>query len=73
MASHSLSFWSLFLLLLAIQTASSRALLSSLDLKEAILKGLEFQDEDLKISGFDVKDALVGVGHSVAYEFDNKV
>ncbi|KAK8522322.1 hypothetical protein V6N12_056034 [Hibiscus sabdariffa] len=37
------------------------------DLKDAVVKGLGFQD-DFKISGFDLRDALVG--HSVAYEFD---
>ncbi|OVA07342.1 hypothetical protein BVC80_1605g32 [Macleaya cordata] len=45
------------------------------DLKEAIVKGLGFQTDEFKISGFDLRDALVG--HSVAYEFnieiDNKV
>jgi hypothetical protein len=35
------------------------------------LKGLGFQGEDLKVSGFDVKDAQVG--HSVAYEFDVEI
>ncbi|TQD76077.1 hypothetical protein C1H46_038389 [Malus baccata] len=38
------------------------------DLKEAIVKGLGFQAEDLKVSGFDLKDSQMG--HSVAYEFD---
>ncbi|KAF8377440.1 hypothetical protein HHK36_030817 [Tetracentron sinense] len=45
------------------------------DLKETIVKGLGLQGDDFKISGFDLRDALVG--HSVAYEFhveiDNKV
>ncbi|KAJ0010574.1 hypothetical protein Pint_33541 [Pistacia integerrima] len=41
------------------------------DLKEAIVKGLGFQAEDFKISGFDLRDALVG--HSVAYEFDVEI
>ncbi|KAB2602682.1 hypothetical protein D8674_003687 [Pyrus ussuriensis x Pyrus communis] len=41
------------------------------DLKEAIVKGLGFQAEDLKVSGFDLRDAQVG--HSVAYEFDVEV
>ncbi|KAM1400504.1 hypothetical protein ACFX2F_027773 [Malus domestica] len=41
------------------------------DLMEAILKGLGFQAEDLKVSGFDVRDAQVG--HSVVYEFDVEV
>ncbi|XP_050364042.1 uncharacterized protein LOC126782776 [Argentina anserina] len=41
------------------------------DLKEAIVKGLGFQSDDLKISGFDLREAQVG--HSVAYEFDVEV
>ncbi|TQE12099.1 hypothetical protein C1H46_002302 [Malus baccata] len=41
------------------------------DLKEAIVKGLGFQAEDLNVSGFDLRDAQVG--HSVAYEFDVEV
>ncbi|XP_054777459.1 protein TUNICAMYCIN INDUCED 1 [Prosopis cineraria] len=41
------------------------------DLKEAIVKGLGFPSEDLKISGFDPRDAQVG--HSVAYEFDLEI
>ncbi|TMX04946.1 hypothetical protein EJD97_003731 [Solanum chilense] len=41
------------------------------DLKESIVKGLGFQAEDFKISGFDLKDALVG--RSVSYEFDVEV
>jgi len=39
------------------------------DLRDAIVKGLGFQD--LKVSGFDVRDALVG--QSVAYEFDIEI
>lgn len=35
------------------------------------MKGLGFQAEDFKVSGFDLRDALVG--HSVAYEFDLEV
>lgn len=35
------------------------------------MKGLGFQADDFKISGFDLRDALVG--HSVAYEFDVEV
>jgi hypothetical protein len=92
MASHSLFFFlSLFLLLLlAIQTASSWALLSLPDLNPSyhkaksvsnsilgyegsVLKGIGFQGEDLRISRFDVKDAQVGLGHSVAYEFDVEI
>ncbi|KFK28147.1 hypothetical protein AALP_AA8G478600, partial [Arabis alpina] len=41
------------------------------DLKEAIVKGLGFQSEEVKISGFDVRDALVG--HAVSYEFDLEI
>ncbi|CAM8878882.1 unnamed protein product [Rhodiola kirilowii] len=41
------------------------------DLKEVITKGLGFQADDVKITGFDVRDALVG--HSVAYEFDVEI
>ncbi|KAF2320734.1 hypothetical protein GH714_030402 [Hevea brasiliensis] len=41
------------------------------DLKEAIVKGLGFQADDFKISGFDMRDALVG--RSVAYEFDIEI
>lgn len=71
----------ILLVLLAIQS-SSRALISSpelnppypkaiYDLKEAIVKGLGFQTDDFRISGFDFRDALVG--HSVAYEFDVEI
>ncbi|CAH2049374.1 unnamed protein product [Thlaspi arvense] len=41
------------------------------DLKKATVKGLGLQAEDLKISGFDLRDALVG--RSVAYEFDVEI
>ncbi|KAL9251145.1 TUNICAMYCIN INDUCED 1-like protein [Drosera capensis] len=41
------------------------------DLREAIVKGLGFQAEGFKISGFDLSDALVG--RSVAYEFDIEI
>ncbi|XP_062222487.1 protein TUNICAMYCIN INDUCED 1-like [Phragmites australis] len=41
------------------------------DLRDAIVKGLGFQAEGLKVSGFDVRDALVG--QAVAYEFDIEV
>ncbi|KAM7256170.1 hypothetical protein ACFE04_011911 [Oxalis oulophora] len=41
------------------------------DLKDTIVKGLGFPSEDMKISGFDLRDALVG--HSVAYEFDLQI
>ncbi|KAM0976505.1 hypothetical protein FF1_019479 [Malus domestica] len=45
--------------------------ISEQDLKEAIVKGLGFQVEDLKVSGFDLRDTQMG--HSVAYEFDVEV
>ncbi|EOX97287.1 hypothetical protein QUC31_015766 [Theobroma cacao] len=57
--------------------SSSHALVSTQypkaisDLKEAIVKGLGFQADDFKVSGFDLRDALVG--HSVAYEFDVEI
>lgn len=35
------------------------------------MKGLGFQSEEVKVSGFDVRDALVG--HSVSYEFDLEI
>ncbi|KAL6517552.1 Protein TUNICAMYCIN INDUCED 1 [Orobanche minor] len=41
------------------------------DLKEAIVKGLGFQADDFKISGFDLREAQVG--KSVAYEFDVEI
>ncbi|URE07700.1 kinesin motor domain containing protein [Musa troglodytarum] len=41
------------------------------ELRDLIVKGLGFQSEDLKVSGFDVQDALVG--QAVAYEFDVEV
>lgn len=41
------------------------------DLREAIVKGLGIQSEELRVSGFDVRDALVG--QAVAYEFDMEV
>ncbi|KAG8055283.1 hypothetical protein GUJ93_ZPchr0001g30457 [Zizania palustris] len=41
------------------------------DLREAIVKGLGFQSEELEVSGFDVRDALVG--QAVVYEFDIEV
>lgn len=41
------------------------------DLKEAIVKGLGFKADEFKISGFDMRDVLVG--QSVAYEFDVEV
>ncbi|XP_047953196.1 uncharacterized protein LOC125216614 [Salvia hispanica] len=41
------------------------------DLKEAIVKGLGFQADEFKISGFDLRDAQMG--KSVAYEFDVEI
>ncbi|CAN8251646.1 unnamed protein product [Cochlearia groenlandica] len=41
------------------------------DLREAIVKGLGFKSEEVKVSGFDVRDALVG--HAVSYEFDLEI
>jgi len=41
------------------------------DLKEAIVKGLGLPSDEFKISGFDLRDALMG--HSVAYEFDVEI
>ncbi|KAL1534460.1 hypothetical protein AAHA92_30635 [Salvia divinorum] len=41
------------------------------DLKEAIVKGLGLQADDFKVSGFDLRDALVG--RSVAYELDVEI
>ncbi|KAI3903511.1 hypothetical protein MKW98_032165 [Papaver atlanticum] len=66
-------------LFFALISSSSNALISTQsatpkaisDLKEAIVKGLGFQSDEFKISGFDLKDALVG--HSVAYEFDIEI
>ncbi|CAA3011974.1 Hypothetical predicted protein [Olea europaea subsp. europaea] len=41
------------------------------DLKDAIVKGFGLQTDDIKIFGFDLRDALVG--KSVAYEFDVQI
>ncbi|XP_073314168.1 protein TUNICAMYCIN INDUCED 1 [Primulina huaijiensis] len=41
------------------------------DLKETVVKGLGFQSDEIKISRFDLRDALVG--KSVAYEFDVEI
>lgn len=70
------------LLVLLMIGSSSTALVSSPDinqpypkaiseLKEAVVKGLGFHAEDFKITGFDVRDAMVG--RSVAYEFEVEV
>lgn len=58
-------------IVLAIQFSISTALISSpdvnslypkafSDLKESIVKGLGFQADDFKITGFDLRDTLVG-------------
>ncbi|XP_009616820.1 protein TUNICAMYCIN INDUCED 1 [Nicotiana tabacum] len=78
----SLYFLLIFLLGIAVRFSPSGASISSKDvnppypkaisdLKESIVKGLGFQDEDFKISGFDLRDALVG--RSVSYEFDVEI
>ncbi|XP_073006070.1 protein TUNICAMYCIN INDUCED 1 [Typha latifolia] len=41
------------------------------DLRDAVADRLGFESKDLKVSGFDVSDALVG--QAVAYEFDIEV
>lgn len=79
-------FLAIFLLVIAVRFSPSEASIAGKDinppypkaisdLKESIVKGLGFQAEDFKISGFDLRDALVG--RSVSYEFgveiDNKV
>ncbi|CAI9104182.1 OLC1v1002811C1 [Oldenlandia corymbosa var. corymbosa] len=72
-------FWSV---LIAIQFTFCTALVASQDihppypkaisdLRDAIVKGLGFQADDFKITGFDLRDALVG--RSVAYEFDVEI
>ncbi|KAA8536324.1 hypothetical protein F0562_028802 [Nyssa sinensis] len=79
---RSLHLSAICLFLLTIQSSSSMAFYSTpdlnapypkaiSDLKEAIVKGLGFQADDFKISGFDFRDALVG--QSVAYEFDVEI
>ncbi|OIT27708.1 PREDICTED: uncharacterized protein LOC109213585 [Nicotiana attenuata] len=78
----SLYFLPIFLLAIAVRFSPSGALVASKDinppypkaisdLKESIVKGLGFQAEDFKISGFDLRDALVG--RSVSYEFDVEI
>ncbi|KAL1557862.1 Protein TUNICAMYCIN INDUCED 1 [Salvia divinorum] len=72
----------LCLVLIGFQVSKSAALIAAhdsnppypkaiLDLKEAIVKGLGFQADEFKISGFDLRDAQVG--KSVAYEFDVEI
>ncbi|CAK9151240.1 unnamed protein product [Ilex paraguariensis] len=78
----SINFVAIFLVLLTVQSLPSTALIATpdlnppypkaiSDLKEAIVKGLGFQADDVKVSGFDLRDALVG--RSVAYEFDVEI
>ncbi|XP_049351133.1 uncharacterized protein LOC125815646 [Solanum verrucosum] len=75
-------FLVIFVLAIAVRFSSSAASVAGKDinppypkaisdLKESIVKGLGFQAEDFKISGFDLRDALVG--RSVSYEFDVEV
>jgi hypothetical protein len=80
MALRLLNFVAIWSVILTLRFSSSTALISSpdhlhpkafSDLKEAIVKGLGFQADDFKISGFDLRDALVG--RSVAYEFDVEI
>ncbi|KAL0454334.1 UNVERIFIED_CONTAM: hypothetical protein Slati_0772600 [Sesamum latifolium] len=80
---RSMDFAALFcLVLVGIQVSGSVALIATQDsnppypkaisdLKEAIVKGLGFQADDVKISEFDLRDAQVG--KSVAYEFDVEI
>ncbi|XP_009779238.1 protein TUNICAMYCIN INDUCED 1-like [Nicotiana tabacum] len=79
---QSLYFLPIFLLAIAVRFSPSGALVASKDinppypkaisdLKESIVKGLGFHAEDFKISGFDLRDALVG--RSVSYEFDVEI
>ncbi|XVE94068.1 hypothetical protein REPUB_Repub01dG0248700 [Reevesia pubescens] len=77
LASKSSFYTVPFIFVLFTVLSSSNALVSTpypkaiSDLKEAIVKGLGFKADDFKISGFDLRDALVG--HSVAYEFDVEI
>ncbi|WOL19585.1 kinesin-like protein KIN-8B [Canna indica] len=53
------------------ETLASAAPRAITELRDAIAKGLGIQSDDVKVSGFDVRDALVG--QAVAYEFDIEV
>ncbi|KAK6805548.1 hypothetical protein RDI58_003333 [Solanum bulbocastanum] len=75
-------FLAIFILAIAVRFSPSAASVAGKDinppypkaisdLKESIVKGLGFQAEDFKVSGFDLRDALVG--RSVSYEFDVEV
>lgn len=81
-SSRCCYFLVIFILAIAVRFSSSAASVAGKDinppypkaisdLKESIVKGLGFQAEDFKISGFDLRDALVG--RSVSYEFDVEV
>ncbi|CAH9079763.1 unnamed protein product [Cuscuta europaea] len=82
MGTRSVSFAAICLVLIAVPFPASEGLISAQtanrpypkvihDLKEAIVKGLGFKEEDFEISGFDWRDVLVG--RSVAYEFDVEI
>ncbi|KAK4340099.1 hypothetical protein RND71_041561 [Anisodus tanguticus] len=75
-------FLPIFLLVITLRFSPSSALVASKDinppypkaisdLTESIVNGLGFQAEDFKISGFDLRDALVS--RSVSYEFDVEI
>lgn len=81
-SSRCCYFLAIFILAIAVRFSPSAASFAGKDinppypkaisdLKESIVKGLGFQAEDFKISGFDLRDALVG--RSVSYEFDVEV
>ncbi|KAI3804991.1 hypothetical protein L1987_26943 [Smallanthus sonchifolius] len=75
--------YALFLALTIQFTASMAAISTDVrrypkaisDLEEVIARGLGFQSDDLKISGFDLRDALVGrsIVYEIDLEIDNKV
>ncbi|KAF3434599.1 hypothetical protein FNV43_RR21684 [Rhamnella rubrinervis] len=76
MAFSLFCFYTVLLLLVASSSASTPNFnppypKAISDLKDATVKFLGLQADDLKISGFDVREAMVG--HSVAYEFDVEV
>ncbi|MFS7920605.1 hypothetical protein Hanom_Chr03g00226821 [Helianthus anomalus] len=72
--------YALFLTLMIQLTASMAAISTTdvhrypkaiSDLKEIIVRGLGLQSDDLKISGFDLRDAFVG--RSNVYEIDMEI